>query len=334
MSVRHAVVLICDKNFLRPTFATALSARRNLTRDDVIVRILVVDADAAWCARFDKVGQEERISILPAPVPEIEELKKYHRDRYLPVVALSRFWVDRFLEPEIERFLYLDGDTLVDGNIDQIFDADLPAGGILAVSDTVNLCLKQLGGGAKREKAYLAGLGVAEGDYFNSGVILACNKGWREFSDKAVKFFVEHSDLCRSSDQSALNAVAGKLRGKLSLRWNYQSDHMTIFDPRTVGIKPLIWHFTGAPKPWHAATWPWDEHFNWAYRETERVLVGLDVPDPQPTAAQLEAGLAHRRRAHTRLRWVYPWRRLTQRSMILRLLADEPRLGNTAQRAA
>jgi len=321
MAFKHAVVLICDKNFFLPTFASALSARRHLTRGDVLIRILVTDADAAWCERLGAAGRAKTISIMPAPVSEIAALQPHHRDRYLPVAALSRFWVDRFLEPEIERFLYLDGDVLVDGDLDEIFSAIMPAGGMLAASDTVCLCLNELGPGPKREQAYLQSLGLDNGEYFNSGVILASRDGWRAIADDAVAFLIANGEVCRSSDQSALNAVAGDRLGRLSLRWNYQSDHMTLLDPRTIGIKPVIWHFTGAPKPWHCADWPWDESFNWAYRDAEKLLDGLGIANPRPSAAQLDAGLAHRRRARKRLQWLYPWRRLTRRKAIRAQLA-------------
>ncbi len=312
MIVRNAVVLICDKNFFVPTFATALSAGENLTRDDTCVQVLVTDGDQRWCSQFGSLTAQLRISIAPAPVPEIAALQRYHRDRYLPAVALSRFWLHRFLAPEIERFLYLDGDILVDGSLDDIFDAEIPEGGMLAAPDTVCLCVNELGRGPQREKVYLQRLGVKEDSYFNSGVILASRRGWSQIAEKAVNFLVENSELCRSSDQSALNAVAGHLCRPLSLRWNYQSDHMTLLDPRSIGVKPVIWHFTGAPKPWHRPEWPWDESFNRAYRKAQQLLADLNIEDPKPSPAQLKAGLAHRRRARLRLRWFYPWRQFTR----------------------
>jgi lipopolysaccharide biosynthesis glycosyltransferase len=318
--INKAVVLICDKNFLIPSFATALSARRNLKREDVLVRILVTDADQPWCDHLGDVTQAQGISVLPAHIPEIGELKKFHRDRYLPIAALSRFWLDRFLEPSIERFLYLDGDILVDGPLEPLLNAEIPEQGFLAAADTVCLCLDELGRGPKQEKTYLEALGVKGDAYFNTGVILASRSGWRDLSAKAVNFLIENASLCRSSDQSALNAVARERRGRLSLRWNYQSDHMTIFDPRADGSRPAIWHFTGAPKPWHDPGWPWDESFNWAYREAEKLLEGKNIADPKPTMAQLEAGRAHRRRARMRLNWVYPWRRWSRSAKIRRQL--------------
>lgn len=320
MTIKNAVVLICDKNFFLPSFATALSARRNLTRKDVMLCILVSDADPAWCQDLRDVTEAQGITVLPASVPEISDLRKHHADRYLPVATLLRFWVDRFLEPSVERFLYLDGDILVDGNIDAMFEAEIPDHGFLAAPDTVSLCLNDFGKGPKREKSYLEGLGIANGSYFNAGVIVANRSSWRKISKAAIGFLVENGQLCRSSDQSALNAVARSQWRPLSLRWNYQSDHMTILDPRGEDNRPVIWHFTGAPKPWHKAGWPWDDSFNWAYREAEKLLAGKNVPAPMPSAAQLEAGEAHRRRARLRLKWVYPWRRFTRRRKIRALL--------------
>jgi lipopolysaccharide biosynthesis glycosyltransferase len=307
-----AVVLICDERWFVPSFATALSARRHVTRPGVLVRIIVLDAAPEWIAKFAEPAAAQGISIVSGHVPEIEQLRKHHRDRYLPPVTLARFWIDRFFEPEIARFLYLDGDTLVDGNLDALLDLPLPAGGMLAAPDNVRLCLREWGRGPIREKAYLRSIGITDGEYFNAGVILADRSGWREIAGAAVDFLSSHPDRCRSSDQSALNAVTRGRRARLSLRYNYQSEHMIVFDPRRSKLRPVIWHFTGAPKPWHVASWPWDDSFNWAYREAERVLAGLGAETPEPIRLQLEAGLAHRRRARQRLRWLYPWRRLTR----------------------
>jgi lipopolysaccharide biosynthesis glycosyltransferase len=318
---KNAIVIITDKNFFLPSFGAALSAARNLTRRDTFICIFVTDVEAAWCETIADVAAPQNISVLPAHVPEIRDLEGYHEDRWLPAVALSRFWVHRFLPPEVERFLYLDGDVLVDGNIDNIFDSVLPESGIMAAPDTVCLCLSEMGRGAKREKSYLEGLGIQNGKYFNSGVMLADVQKWRQISEQATKFLVQNSTLCRSSDQSALNAVTRNGWAPLSLRWNYQSDHMTILDPRTIGIKPVIWHLSGGPKPWHLPEWPWDESFTWAYREAKQILKGQPVPNPAPIAAQLEAGVAHRRRTRFRLKWFYPWRRLTRGRIIRKQLA-------------
>ncbi|MBC8050303.1 MAG: glycosyltransferase family 8 protein [Chitinophagales bacterium] len=317
-----AVVLICDTNFILPSFATAISARANIALDGVPVIIFVTDATEASLASLRPAAQSRDIELTPAQIPEIEAFKSSHRDRFLPVATLSRFWVDRLLPSNISRFLYLDGDILINLSIDELLMAPIPENGILTAPDTVALCAGEVGPGPRREKTYLDGLGSTFDSYFNAGVLLADRSGWRAIADNAMQFLRDHPEKCRSSDQSALNAVTKGKRGMLSQRWNYQSDHMTVLDPRTIGVEPAIYHFTGGPKPWHQATWPWDESFNWAYRDALKVLEGLGVADPKPSPAQLAEGLAHRARAWSRLKYYFPWRRITRGRRIRQLLAQ------------
>jgi lipopolysaccharide biosynthesis glycosyltransferase len=96
---------------------------------------------------------------------------------------------------------------------------------------------------------------------------------------------------------------------------------MMVLDPRELGKKATIWHFTGAPKPWNATGWPWDEYFNQYYRRAEALLRDCEVTTPIPPRKQVEAGLAHRKRAKLRLNWVYPWRLLNRRRKIRPMLA-------------
>ena len=311
-----AVVLTCNRNYLLPTFATALSARRHITIARCLIKILVVDADEAWAKRFQSVACGQGISIIAAELPELAEIAKYHRDRYLPPITLARFWLERFLEPSIERFLYLDGDTLVDDNLDGLLTLPIPNDGIMAAPDSVQLSINEHSSNRGRELAYLNGIGIEPKSYFNAGVILASRDGWAEIATTAAAFLVRHPDLCRSSDQSALNyASKGRLE-LLPLRYNYQSEHIMVFDPRREGMKTAIWHFTGGPKPWDVPGWPWDASFNTIYNEVVELFEGLDVSTPKSPAIQTEAGLAHRRRARNRLTWVYPWRIFTRRNII------------------
>lgn len=316
-----AVVLICDKNYLTPTLSTALSADRH-TSSDVPVFIFVVNAEAAWADKFANVVAGTNIRILAAPLPQLAEAAKSHRDRYLPPIALARFWIDSLLDPAIDRFLYIDGDTMVDGELDSLLSVPPPAGKIMAAPDVVPLFMDERSRGRKHDLAYLDGLGCEAEAYFNSGVIYASRQAWNEIVPKALAFLVEHPEACRSSDQSALNHAARGRIEMLPLTYNYQSDHMMVLDPRKNGFAPVIWHFTGGPKPWDAPGWPWDEYFNRFYRMAALLLLDSNVPTPKPPEAQMRAGVAHRMRTRKRLNFMYPWRRLTRKAKILRLLSS------------
>jgi lipopolysaccharide biosynthesis glycosyltransferase len=333
-----AVVLICDSNYFLPTFSTALSAEFHTRASGARIYLFVVDVAEEWVRRFDGTVAETRIVVRPATLPELGSLARFHRDRYLPPIALARFWIDGLLDPEIDRFLYVDGDTMVDGELDSLLRIRPPDEGLMAVSDFISIFADEFGLKKRTDLAYLAGIGCRPEEYFNSGVIYCGRRAWREIVPSAVSFLVDHPELCRASDQSALNhATVGRVAG-LPLGYNYQSEHMMVLDPRAAGFQPVIWHFTGGPKPWNETGWPWGEEFNAFYRRAERALEGCAIRTPVPPEAQTRAGRAHRLRTRSRMRWVYPWRRIWRRRKILRLLssgtlpreATTPRTGGSA----
>lgn len=314
-----AIVLICDRNYLAPTFSTALSADRH-TAAEVPVFIFVVNCDPAWTEQFGRVVSGTNIRIVAAHLPQLEEAAQFHRDRYLPPIALARYWIEGLLDPEIDRFLYIDGDTMVDGGLDSLLSTTPPPGKIMAAPDVIRMFMDEQSRGKKHDLAYLDGLECSPADYFNSGVVYTSREAWNSIVPQALDFLMEHPELCRSSDQSALNHAARGRVAMLPLTYNYQSEHMMVLDPRRNGFSPVIWHFTGGPKPWDAPGWPWDEYFNRFYRMAALLLMDCDVQTPKPPEAQMRAGIAHRRRAKNRLNWIYPWRKVTRRSKILRLL--------------
>jgi lipopolysaccharide biosynthesis glycosyltransferase len=320
-SKRAAIVLISDQNYVLPTFSAALSADHHTKGEDIAICMFVVDAEEAWARQFDEAVAGTKIKVSAARLPQLAELARHHRDRYLPPIALARFWIDSLLDPDIDRFLYIDGDTMVDGELDSLLATAPPAEGLMAAQDFVNVFIGEISRGKKHDLAYLEGIACRADTYFNSGVIYTSREAWNDIVPVAVKFLIDHPERCRSSDQSALNHAARGRVTTLPLRYNYQSEHMMVFDPRKRSIEPAIWHFTGGPKPWNAPGWPWDESFNRFYRMAEKRLQGSAVTAPVPPEAQTKAGLAHRRRTKTRLTWIYPWRKFTRRSKILQLLA-------------
>lgn len=316
---RPAIALITDKNYMLPTLSAAISVERHLCDKHIRIYVYVVDADDHWIRRLDNVLLGGRIIVEPAPIADLAEAARLHRDRYLPPIAIARFWLDELLPSGIDRFLYLDGDVLVNDELDSLLKVHPPEDGLMAAPDFIQIFIDEISNSKRHDLKYIRELECDPHTYFNSGVIYTSRSAWKKIAAAALAFLAEHPERCRSSDQSALNRVA---RGKvtmLPLRYNYQSEHMMICDPRAHGVSPVIWHFTGGPKPWPVPGWPWNESFTRLYRETEVRLEGLGVGAPIAPAAQTEAGLAHRRRSRIRMRWVYPWRCATRTRKILRL---------------
>lgn len=318
---KAAVVLVTDKNYFLPTFATALSADAHTKSDDIVICLFVVDAEEAWIRQFDAAVSGTKISIRTANLPQLADLSRFHRLRVVPPITLARFWIGSLLDEDIARFLYIDGDTMVDNELDSLLAIRPPEGGLMAVPEFIRVFIDEFSFATRRDLDHLKKIGCSPESYFNAGVIYASRKSWNSIASTAMQFLQEYPERCTASDQSALNYAARNKVDFLPLRCNYQSDHMMALDPRERGLRPTIWHFVGAPKPWDAARWPWDEYFNKFYRRAQSLLRDCDVTPPVPPEAQMLSGLSHRERNRFRMKWVYPWRQYTRRQKILRLLS-------------
>lgn len=317
---KAAIVLTTDRNYFLPTFATALSADANCG-DGTAIQIFVIGADEAWAKKFNWAIAETKISVKAADIPSLAGLYKFHRLEVVPPITLARFWIGSLLDEGVDRFLYLDGDTMVDGELDSLLAVTPPGDGLMAVPEFIRIYKSELGIAKQRDLSHLRGIECDTESYFNAGVIYVAKNSWRAIASKAMQFLQAHPERCRASDQSALNfAARGKVKF-LPLRYNYQSDHMMALDPRALGMKATVWHFVGGPKPWDATGWPWDEYFNRYYRRAEALLTDCDVTPPLPPGAQMQAGLLHRERNRFRMRWVYPWRSYTRRRKILAMMS-------------
>jgi lipopolysaccharide biosynthesis glycosyltransferase len=146
---------------------------------------------------------------------------------------------------DVERFLYVDADTLCGVDVSSLQDLDMgnaPAGWVPEAP---------LAGAVDRAVAGQLGNSPDE-PYFNSGVILVNVAEWRRqrITERAVEYIV--SQRPRFHDQSALNVVLHKNSVTLDERYNcitnMRKHWPTICLP--VGKVDRLLHFVDYPKPW------------------------------------------------------------------------------------
>ena len=157
------------------------------------------------------------------------------------------------LLPDLERLLYLDCDTIVEGNIAQLWEIDL--------GDALAGMVPDYSLGSKKEKKQI--IGLAESSiYFNGGVILMNLSGLRKFplrriaTENVVDLYRKITDagLDWCADQEVLNyALSGRIK-KLPMKFN---SYFWMSLPLGVSIgecveallNPAIVHFVATPKP-------------------------------------------------------------------------------------
>jgi lipopolysaccharide biosynthesis glycosyltransferase len=172
----------------------------------------------------------------------------------LPVRALhytmdtyTRLWVAEFFGAEVDRVLYLDSDMIVVANIAELWNTDVDAHIVAAVTIP----------GSTRCAAY----GIPERfGYFQSGVMLINLKRWRaeRIFDRLQDYILHNAEKIVDADQDVLNACLYDQRLPLPYVWNviapfYFNLHplgISAAEHRSAVRNARIIHFNGPSKPW------------------------------------------------------------------------------------
>lgn len=181
------------------------------------------------------------------------------------VAALFRLSLGTLLPTELTRVIYLDCDVLAFDDIADLWQLDLDGKIVGAVTNL----------GVQSEKR----LGVPDGEYFNSGVLLIDLAKWREnqIGEKTLAFMQQDTQRLIFPDQDGLNCVLQGRWQHLPLRWNQQPATYSMREKGKTerGLTPAqfheavnnpgIVHYLGRNKPWNYMTFhPLKENY-WAY---------------------------------------------------------------------
>ncbi len=146
----------------------------------------------------------------------IDKMKQLDMPTYRGSYAANmRLFLDEVLEKKIERILYLDADTVVDADLQNLMQIDMQ-------EKAIGMVLDSLG---ERHKLHI---GLEKQDaYFNSGVILFDMVKWREcqYSAKITTHVAKKRNNYPAPDQDLLNVVCHKDIFCLDLRYNFQPIH-------------------------------------------------------------------------------------------------------------
>ncbi len=194
-------------------------------------------------------------------IMELKSLKSYFNfdfdtNGWNPIV-LVRLLVDKILPKNIDKILYLDGDTICRGNLEELWKDNMENKVLGAsIEPTVD---------KKRKKL----LNLENSHYYNAGVLLINLKKWRNenIGTKIITYYELHTGKLFANDQDAINGALKDQIYTLSPKYNY----CNIFDQYSYQFlkklelpskyiseevflearsNPIIIHYLGEERPW------------------------------------------------------------------------------------
>jgi lipopolysaccharide biosynthesis glycosyltransferase/1-acyl-sn-glycerol-3-phosphate acyltransferase len=256
----------CDEKFLKYTEVSLHSMMKNASgernyhvhilhtgiSEDSEKRVMAKATDSFKITFDDVTGELETLSDrLPL------------RDYYSNSTYFRLFIADMY--PELDKAIYIDGDTVVNGDISELFDTDVTKYDVAACREQA--IVQEDVYGTYVEKC----LGLDRNAYFNAGVLLLNCKRFR--GNKMLERFSELLEIynCRvTQDEDYLNIMFKDHVLFLPQCWNSEVFGEIEYSEE----ESKIIHYIMVAKPWHYADCRYAESF-WRYAEETNVIDDL-----------------------------------------------------------
>lgn len=147
-------------------------------------------------------GFDRKIEFIP--VSDIEIPQSVQSERWSRS-AFTRLFLRKLLPEGADRILYLDCDTIIRGELTEVYETDMEDCTVAGVRDCVS-------------PMYLKNLWLERDDiYCNSGVLLILTEKWNE--EEFMHFFRSNRSI-KYPDQDIINGVCSRNMKELPLRYN------------------------------------------------------------------------------------------------------------------
>ena len=160
---------------------------------------------------------------------------------HISISTFNRFLISKY-KPNLEKVIYLDLDTIVLSDIEELYNIDIGDFALGAAWDKTrtlyNTDTKELMDLSDNYK------------YFNAGVLLLNSKKWAENNilSELFKIAQKYGNKILHADETLLNKYFDNNYKIFDIKFNYL-DYDVINSPQ---IKPVIRHFATPMKPWRA----------------------------------------------------------------------------------
>lgn len=248
----------CDDAFMKFTIISIRSMLENASPDRFYrFHILFTDVSER-SRRVAKELERENAEIIFEDVTSYLtaiEKKLPLRDYYSKTTYYRLFIADMF--PQYDKAIYIDSDTVVLGDISELYDTDLKDNYVGAVTERVMTDVDVYGRYVEQV------LGIDRYAYFNAGLLLLNCKQFRK-NDLLKKFgdLLSVYNFVVTQDEDYLNLMCKDRVLHLDRKWNTEILPQFEIDP----AKVAIFHYIMVSKPWHYPDCRFGEYF-WKYAE-------------------------------------------------------------------
>ena len=257
-----------DDNFA-PYFATCVNSIKSHSRDSIRIHVIGCLSHKVTTKLLRLESDNVQLNFIDN-VPNFDKLSVSHRyGTRLNQVTYWRFALADLL-PNVSKVLYLDADILVVSDLAPLWN--------IGVDDVYAAVVKDH---SLMAQNYHDDLDEGIGAYFNAGMMLINLDLWRnnKIKQKLIQTF-ETRSYWEFNDQDVLNIVLNE--NVCYIDDSYNSQTYTIQNG-LVDV-PVVVHFTGQEKPWHASshhpyTNEFREHLNTTPFKDIKFDLALDSED-------------------------------------------------------
>ena len=237
------VFYACDDAFFKFTIVSIRSLIDNADKNRRYVIYILHDGISE---QMQKQTQELKTSFCDIKFISVKDrLKKIEknfplRDYYSKTTYYRMLIADAF--PEYDKAVYIDSDTVVEGDVSELFDHDLKNNFVGACHEQAMVQTEVYGNYVEKV------MGINRNNFFNAGVMLINCKQFRQ--NNVLEQFIKLLDVYNfvvTQDEDYLNVICKDKVLWLDQKWNVE-----VYGQISVEEKDMkIIHYIMVSKPWH-----------------------------------------------------------------------------------
>lgn len=271
MKKNISIFYACDDNFVKYTIVSLSSLIKNASKD-YLYKVYILNTNISLKMKM-KLLQLENANFKIEFINVTEYIdsianKLPLRDYYSKTTYFRMFIAELF--PDLDKALYIDSDTILQGDISKLYQTDISNYFIGACHEQAMVQVDEYGTYAEKV------VGVSRYNFFNAGLILInCDNFRKHFVlDKFIELLHIYNFVV-TQDEDYLNLICKDHVYWLDQRWNTE-----IYGEINYPIdEAYVLHYIMVNKPWHYHNCRYGEIF-WKYaKETSVYKEILNVLD-------------------------------------------------------